>query len=119
MTPLVLGLVLFLGVHSTRMLAPAWREAMIARLGANAWKGLYSLASLAGFVLLVWGFGQARQQTVVLWPAVPALKQVAGLLVLVAFVLLAASQVGRNAIQAVVSFTSLKVLFQFFSSPSA
>ncbi len=100
MTPLVLGLLLFLGVHSTRMFAPAWREAMMARLGANAWKGLYSLVSLAGFVLLVWGYGQARQQMVVLWPAVPALKHVAGLLVLVAFILLAASQVGRNAIQA-------------------
>ncbi|MFO1339585.1 MAG: NnrU family protein [Burkholderiaceae bacterium] len=100
MTPLVLGLVLFLGVHSTRMLAPAWREAMIARLGANAWKGLYSLASLAGFVLLVWGYGQARQQPVVLWATPPVLRHLAGPLVLVAFILLAASQVGRNAIQA-------------------
>ncbi len=100
MTPLVLGLLLFLGVHSIRIVAPAWREAQLARLGPMAWKGLYALASLAGFVLLVWGYGQARQQPVVLWQTPVGLRHLAGPLTLVAFVLLAASQVGRNAIQA-------------------
>jgi uncharacterized membrane protein len=100
MTPLVLGLLLFLGVHSIRIVAPAWREAQQARLGLVAWKGLYALASLAGFVLLVWGYGQARQQPVVLWQTPVGLRHLAVPLTLVAFVLLAASLVGRNAIQA-------------------
>ena len=67
MTLLILGLVLFLGVHSTRIVADGWRSAQLARLGERAWKGLYSLVSIAAFVVLVWGYGQARQQPVVLW----------------------------------------------------
>jgi uncharacterized membrane protein len=100
MTPLVLGLLLFLGVHSVRIAAPAWRDAQIARLGERRWKGLYAVASLAGFVLLVWGYGQARQAPVVLWATPVALRHLAGPLTLVAFIMLAASQVGHNAIQA-------------------
>ena len=57
MTTLILGLVIFLGIHSARVFAEGPRQAFIARHGANAWKGLYSVASLAGFVLVVWGFG--------------------------------------------------------------
>ncbi len=56
MTILLLGLVLFLGVHSVRIVADDWRGAMRARLGEGPWKGLYSLLSIAGFVLLVWGY---------------------------------------------------------------
>lgn len=100
MTALVLGLLLFLGVHSVRIVAPAWREAQIARVGRTAWRGVYSLASLAGFVLLVWGYGQARQQPVVLWTTPAGLRHLAAPLVLIAFILIAASQVGGNLIQA-------------------
>ena len=52
MTLLMLGLVLFLGVHSTRIVADGWRTATIARVGEKPWKGIYSLLSIAGFVLL-------------------------------------------------------------------
>ncbi|MEK8031015.1 NnrU family protein [Ideonella sp. DXS29W] len=100
MAALVWGLVLFLGMHSVRIVAPAWREAQMARLGRTAWRGLYSAVSLVGFALLVWGYGQARQQPVVLWQTPVGLKHLAPPLVLVAFILLAASQVGGNAIQA-------------------
>ena len=97
---LILGLVLFLGVHSTRIVADGWRSAMMARLGDNAWKGLYALLSLLGFALLVWGFGVARQQPVLLWSPPVAMRHVASLLTLIAFVLLAAAYVPRNAIKA-------------------
>jgi uncharacterized membrane protein len=101
MTALVLGLVLFLGVHSTRIVAESWRTSMIRRVGETPWKAGYALLSIAGFVLLVWGFGQARQQPVVLWPAPPVwIRHVAALLTLGAFVLLAAAYVPRNAIKA-------------------
>ena len=53
MSLLILGLVLFLGVHSTRAVADGWRGAMIAKLGEGAWKGAYSVLSLVGFVLIV------------------------------------------------------------------
>ena len=71
-----------------------------ARVGENAWKGLYSVLSLAGFALLLWGFGVARQQPVLLWHPPAALRHVAALLVLVAFVLLVAAYVPGNAIKA-------------------
>ena len=60
MTLLVLGLVLFLGAHSVRVLADGWREGFISRRGAGPWKGLYTLVSLAGFGLIIFGYSQAR-----------------------------------------------------------
>jgi len=100
MTLLILGLILFLGVHSVRVFANDWRTAQIAQRGENAWKGIYSIASIAGFVLLVWGFGAARQQPVVLWASPTWLRHVAALLMLLSFVLLAAAYVPRNGIKA-------------------
>lgn len=100
MIVLILGLIVFLGVHSTRIVADGWRTAQVKRLGEGRWKGIYSLVSLAGFGLIVWGFGVARQQPVVLWTPPIAMRHVAALLTLIAFVLLAAAYVPRNAIKA-------------------
>jgi uncharacterized membrane protein len=98
---LVLGLVLFLGVHSTRIVADGWRTAVVARVGAIPWKAVYALLAIAGFLLLVWGYGQARQNPVVLWPQPPvAVRHLAALLTLAAFVLLAAAYVPGNGIKA-------------------
>ena len=86
MAVLILGLVLFLGVHSTRIVADGWRSATIARIGEKPWKGLYALASIAGFVLIVVGFGLARRNPVYLWEAPMGMRHLAGALLLVAFV---------------------------------
>lgn len=99
MTVLILGLLLFLGAHSIRIVADDWRAAQVKRLGANAWKGIFSIVSLAGFGLIIWGFGLARQQPVVLWISPAAMRHVAALLTLVAFVMFAAAYVPRNAIK--------------------
>lgn len=100
MTLLLLGLLIFLGSHSLRIVAEPWRQAQQARLGENAWKGLLSVVSLAGFALIVWGYGLARQAPVVLWTPPAATRHLAGLLMLVSFVMLAAASVPRNAIKA-------------------
>lgn len=100
MTWLVLGLVLFLGAHSVRIVAEGWRRRAIARIGAQPWKGLYSLVSVLGFVLLVWGYGQARLDPVVLWAPPLPMRHIAALLVLVAFVMLPAAYVPANGIKA-------------------
>ena len=97
---LVAGLVLFLGVHSTRMLADGWRSRTIERLGAKPWKGLYTVVSIAGLVLVVWGYGVARQQPVQLWSPPVGLRHLAALLTWLAFVLLAAAEVPGNQIKA-------------------
>ncbi|MEJ5992212.1 NnrU family protein [Ramlibacter sp. PS3R-8] len=98
---LVLGLVLFLGVHSTRIVADGWRTSTIRRIGEKPWKGLYALASIVGFALIVYGFGLARQNPVVLWPQPPvATRHIAALLTLLAFVLFFAPYVPRNHFKA-------------------
>ncbi|AND70787.1 hypothetical protein ATSB10_33330 [Dyella thiooxydans] len=100
MAMLILGLLLFLGVHSVRVFADGWRTRQVARLGEKGWKGLYSILSIAGFVLLVWGFGLARQHPVVVWVPPMALRHLNALFTLLAFVLLAAAYVPGNAIKA-------------------
>jgi uncharacterized membrane protein len=99
MTVLIFGLIVFLGAHSVRIVADGWRTAQLKRLGEGPWKGIYSLVSIAGFGLIIWGFGLARQQPVVLWTPPDAMRQVAALLNLIAFVLLAAAYVPRNVIK--------------------
>lgn len=94
---LVAGLVVFLGVHLVRALAPGWRDARVAAMGAGAWKGVYSLVSIAGFVLLVWGYQQAKADAPVLvWAPPVGLRHAVSLLTLPAFVLLVATYVPRN-----------------------
>ena len=97
---LIAGLVLFLGVHSIRVFANDWRTRTLARMGEKPFKGIYALLSIAGFALLVWGYGQARQQGVMLWNPPTAMRHIAALLTLVAFVLVAAAYVPGNQIKA-------------------
>lgn len=100
MALLLLGLVLFLGVHSIRIFANGWRTQQRARLGEMRWKGLYSVLSIAGFVLIVWGFGLARQQPVVLYVPPMGLRHLNALFTLLAFVLVAAAYVPANHLKA-------------------
>ncbi len=102
MTLLILGLVLFLGLHSTRIIAETWRAGMRTRLGENAWKGAYSVLSLLGLALIVWGYGAARQQPVVLWTSPLWTRHLAALLTVPAFMLLVAAYVPGNHIKAAV-----------------
>ena len=90
MGTLIAGLLLFLGIHSVRIFAADWRTARIAGMGEKRWKGLYSLASLAGFVLIIWGYGQARQAPTALWSPPSWMWTVTSLLTLPAFVLIVA-----------------------------
>lgn len=100
MLVLILGLVLFLGTHSVRIFAEPWRSRTLARVGEARWKGVYAVVSLIGFVLLVWGYGLARQQPVLLWTPPVAMRHIAALLTLVSFVLLAAAYVPGNGFKA-------------------
>jgi uncharacterized membrane protein len=100
MAILILGLVIFLGAHSVRIVAEGWRSGLVTRLGLRNWKALFALVSLAGFVLLVIGFGQARQAPVLLYAPPMALKHLNALFTLVAFVLFAASHGPANHIRA-------------------
>lgn len=97
---LVLGLVLFLGIHSVRIVAPDFRDAQIAARGEGAWKGIYSVISALGLVLIVWGYGQARQDPVIFWTSPAWMSHLVALLMLFSFIFLAASQIPAGRIKA-------------------
>jgi uncharacterized membrane protein len=87
---LVLGLVLFLGVHSISIVAPAWRDRIAGRLG-NGWRGIYSLISIAGFIVIIWGYGIARRDPVMLYAPPTWTHYVAAVLMLPVFPLFLAA----------------------------
>ena len=91
MLVLLAGLVIFLGVHCVSIVAPAWRVAQVARRGELAWKGVYSLVSALGLVLIVVGYGLARREPVVLYVPPAGMRHLALLLMLPVFPLLFAA----------------------------
>ncbi len=91
MLPLVLGLLLFLGIHSTSIVAPAWRDRTAARLGTGPWKLLYTVVGVIGFALIVWGYGQARRDPTFLYFPPRGLGHFALLLLVPVFPLLLAA----------------------------
>jgi uncharacterized membrane protein len=100
MVYLVLGLVLFLGVHSVRIVAEDWRSRTRNRVGENTFKGVYSLISAMGLALIVWGFSVARETPLIVWIPPLGMRHAAALLTWLAFVLLTAAYVPGNGIKA-------------------
>ena len=100
MVYLIAGLLVFLGLHSLRIVADSWRTALVSQMGASAFKGAFSVLSLAGFVLIIYGFGVVRETPVVLWTPPVGMRHAASLLTLIAFVLLVATYVPGNGIKA-------------------
>lgn len=100
MSLLIAGLVLFIATHSLRIFADGWRGQMVARMGAMPWKGLVSVVSLIGFVLMVMGYAAARQSPIVIWTPPFWLSHLVSLVMLAAFILLIAAYIPRNGIKA-------------------
>lgn len=107
MLVLILGIVIFLGVHSIRIVAPHTRARFIADRGEGAWKGVYSLGSLVGFVLVVWGFAMTRGTAPIVYAPPLWTRHVAALLMLPAMLFLVASQVPAGRIKAAVKHPML------------
>ncbi|WP_350333800.1 NnrU family protein [Coralliovum pocilloporae] len=99
MTMLIAGLVLFIAIH-TLPIQTDRRAALQARLGANGYKALFSILSLAGLALIVIGYGEARLETDFLWDPPVWTRHLAALLMLVAFIMLAAAYVPAGKIKA-------------------
>ncbi len=99
MSYLIFGLIVFLGMHSVRLVAEDWRIKTIAKMGELRWKGSYAAVSIIGFCLIVWGFGLARQQPVQLWSPPLGMRHLASALTLIGFVLVAAAYVPGNRIK--------------------
>lgn len=100
MEMLLVGLLIFLGVHVLPLLFPRWRTRQVDRIGERAWKGLFALVALAGLVLVCLGFARARQLALVVYAPPAALAHLTALFTLIAFVLVAAAYVPRNHLKA-------------------
>lgn len=59
MAILILGIILFIGTHSIRIVAPGLRAAMVEKVGLQGWRGPYSLASILSLIILIWGYATA------------------------------------------------------------
>ncbi|WP_425056755.1 NnrU family protein [Pseudomonas abyssi] len=97
---LMLGLILFLGMHSARLFAADKRASFIAAKGPLAWKGLYALVSIVGFVLIIYGYGQARMSPTWLWISPVWTRHLAALLTIPAFILIVATYIPGSCIKA-------------------
>jgi uncharacterized membrane protein len=91
MSALLLGLVIFFTMHSVSIVNDPWRDRMVAQIGLWPWKGLYALVSTVGFVLIVMGYGLARQTPVPVYLPPVWLRPVAMLLLVPVFPLLLAT----------------------------
>ncbi len=90
---LVIGITLFIGMH----LVPCFsglRQNLTDSLGEKKYLGLFSVVSLVGLVLMIYGKSQAGFQAV--YEPLPWGRNVAGPLVLLAFILLAAAHMKTN-----------------------
>ena len=111
MTLLIIGLLIFLGIHSLSIVAEPTRDRLCALMGEGGWKGLYSLLSLVGLVLLVYGYGEARMQPQRMYLPPTWLSHVATLLLLPFFVLFLATYLPGRIKAAVKhpTFTAIKL----------
>ena len=97
---MIIGLLIFLGVHSVRIVAEDWRTAQIQRMGELPWKAAYAVVSIIGLAIAIWGYGQMRLDPTWLWFPPTGLKHAVSLFMIPAFILLVAAYVPCNHIQA-------------------
>lgn len=91
MALLVLGIVVFLGIHLVRSFAPGVRAAVIKRSGAASWRAIHGIASVVGLALIVIGFDQARATTGMLYTPPIFMAHIALALMLIASICLVAA----------------------------
>ncbi|MDP9812140.1 putative membrane protein [Rhizobium tibeticum] len=91
MTLLIVGIIIFLGLHLIRVIAPGLRQSMIDSLGEHGWKIAYSIVSILSLILLIYGFGQARQVTGMIYTTPVWMAHVTLTLMLLAIICLVAS----------------------------
>ena len=93
MKTLIIGLFLFVAVHSISIGAPNWRNRVVARMGTLAWRGLYSVVSIVSLLLIVHGFALARATPIVWYSPPEWTHAVARVLMLPVFPLLLAAYI--------------------------
>lgn len=99
---LIVGLILFLGIHIVPMY-PAQRSALVSKLGENGYKGLFALVAAVGLGLVIYGYGLARfEGSPQIYDPPAWLRHVTMLLMVPVFIFLVAAYVPsriRNALK--------------------
>lgn len=93
MVQLIIGLFIFLGVHSISIINEPWRNKVADRLGTWTWKGIYSLVSLVGLIMIIRGYGDARTETIELYFTPTWLQHISLVLMIPVFPLLVGAYV--------------------------
>nr|WP_165445832.1 NnrU family protein [Bradyrhizobium uaiense] len=103
---MILGLVLFLGIHVLSSLREL-RAGIVKAMGEGAYKGVYSLVSFAGLALIIWGFGHYRATGWIdVWTPPTAFKHITVALMLPAVILIVAAYI-RGRIYTIVKHPML------------
>ena len=86
---LLLGILLFAGVHFVPSLAPGLKRNTVSKMGENGYKGIFSLLLLAALALIIFGW-RSTQPDFIYAPS-PALHQPALAILVLAFLLFVVS----------------------------
>lgn len=85
MLNLVIGLVIFFGLHSINIFAPQWRARSMASTGAMRWKMRFGLITLLAVASIIMGFMQTHQAPIWIWHPPYWTRHVSALFMLFAF----------------------------------
>ena len=94
MSLLLAGIILWFVAHSLPAIAPGKRDALVARLGAQPYRGVFSLVILTSLLMIVFGWKSAVPSALYAPPMGPGI--VPSVLVLIGLVLFFASQMNGN-----------------------
>ena len=100
MAILILGIVIFLGIHLVRSFAPGVREAVIQRSGQGAWRAIHGIAAIVGLCLIAYGFDASRATTGILYTPPKFLSHIALTLMIFACICLVAAFLPAGRIKA-------------------
>ncbi|WP_221799574.1 NnrU family protein [Oceanobacter mangrovi] len=100
MTLLIIGLIIFIGVHSIVLAAPGWREQTIQKLGKASYQAVHGVLALVSLLLIIKGYGDARMSPTWLWIAPVWTRHIAALFTLMAFIVLASAYIPGTWIKA-------------------
>ncbi len=87
MTVLIAGLIIFIAVHLLPSM-PMTRQRLQKQVGAGPYRGLFSLIAVAGFALIVWGYGLSRLDPMTVYTLPLWLRNITYLLMLLVIILL-------------------------------
>lgn len=86
MFSLILGIVLFFGIHSISIIALEYREKFVA-MNEKAYKAVYALVSFLGLYLIVTGYASLRENPNIVYFGVQSLRPLVSILMLFGFIL--------------------------------